>query len=142
MWCARIKQRGFTLLELLVVISLIGLLITIGSVSYTTGQKKSRDARRKGDMRAIQNGFEQFYAENLRYPKSETEGDSTVQGGLPQDPKNSGSYIYTFEYDVTDGVSYCACGLLESDAGNTTSLPTGTSCNYGTGDYFCVSNLQ
>lgn len=142
MWCARIKQRGFTLLELLVVISLIGLLVGIGSVSYTSAQKKSRDARRKGDMKAVQNGFEQFYAENLRYPKTSGEGDTAVVGGLPQDPKNSGSYVYTIEYDATAGAGYCSCGLLESDAGNASGLSGSTTCSYGTGDYFCVSNLQ
>lgn len=139
---ARIKRAGFTLLELLVVISLIGLLVAIGSVSYTTAQKKSRDARRKSDMKAVQNGFEQFYAENTRYPKTSGEGGGAMVGGLPSDPKNSGSYVYTLNYDAAAGTAYCGCGLLESDLGNASAVPTGTSCNWGTGQYFCVSNLQ
>src|SRR3989344_2881534 len=135
-------NRGFTLLELLVVISLIGLLVTIGSVSYTSAQKKSRDARRKGDMKAVQNGFEQFYAGNTRYPKTSGEGGGAMVGGLPTDPKNTGTYVYTFRYDATNGISYCACGLLETGSGNATSVPAGSSCNWGPGNYFCVGNLQ
>lgn len=120
----------------------MGLLVAIGSVSYTSAQKKSRDARRKGDMRAIQNSFEQFYGETTRYPQTAVEGATAMLGGLPSDPKNTGEYIYTINYDASEGTAYCACGLLESDAGNATALPSGTSCSYGTGDYFCASNLQ
>ena len=139
----RLKVRGFTLLELLVVISLIGLLVSIGAVSYTSAQKKSRDSRRKGDLKAIQNGFEQYYSENdASYPKTAAEAATAIVGGLPVDPKNSGTYVYTIQYDDVDGTAYCACGLLESDAGNATAVPVSTACSYGTGDYFCASNLQ
>lgn len=139
---ARIRQKGFTLLELLVVISLIGILVSVGSVSYTTAQKKSRDSRRKADMKAVQSGFEQFYADNTRYPQTSGEAGGAMVGGLPSDPKNSGSYVYTIQYDAVAGAAYCACGLLESDAGNVTAVPGSTSCSWGTGQYFCVSNLQ
>ena len=142
MWYARIKQRGFTLLELLVVISLIGLLVSIGAVSYTSAQKKSRDARRKGDLKALQNGFEQYFSANTAYPKDDTEAVAAVIGGLPTDPKNTGTTVYTINYDATDGAAYCICGLLESDSGNASGLPGGTTCSWGTGSYFCVSNLQ
>ena len=138
----RLKIRGFTLLELLVVISLVGLLVSLGAVSYIKGQKETRDVRRKGDLKAVQNGFEQFYSDNTRYPMNDTEAGTAVVGGLPVDPKNSGDYLYTIKYDEVDGVVYCGCGLLEADPGNSASLPAGASCNWGTGDYFCLSNLQ
>ena len=135
-------NRGFTLLELLVVISLVGFLVGLGAVSYSKAQKDTRDARRKGDMKAVQSGFEEFYGENTRYPKDETEADTAVIGGLPIDPKNSGDYAYEVKYDGTLGVAYCACSLLESATGNATALPSDTNCNWGEGSYFCVSSLQ
>jgi len=55
-------MTGFTLLEMLVVIGIIAILIGIGTVSYSTAQKKARDAKRKQDLNAIQNALEQYYS--------------------------------------------------------------------------------
>lgn len=137
-----VPTKGFTLLELLVVISLIGFLMGVGAVSYSKAQKDTRDARRKSDMKATQNGFEEFYGKNTRYPQNASEANTAIIGGLPADPKNNGNYVYTIGYDASEGLTYCACGLLESATGNATALPTGTNCNWGSGSYFCVSSLQ
>jgi len=61
-------KKGFTLIELLVVISIIGILISLGAVSFTTAQKKSRDTRRKSDMKQIQTALEQCYSLQASYP--------------------------------------------------------------------------
>jgi prepilin-type N-terminal cleavage/methylation domain-containing protein len=51
-------KKGFTLLELLVVIAIIGLVSTIVIVSLESTRRKSRDARRWSDIRAIQSAIE------------------------------------------------------------------------------------
>ncbi len=56
------KSIGFTLLELLVVISIISILVALGAASYSTAQKKGRDAKRKGDLRAVSAAMEQYYS--------------------------------------------------------------------------------
>jgi prepilin-type N-terminal cleavage/methylation domain-containing protein len=55
-------KKAFTLLEMLVVIGIIGILVGLGAVSYSTAQKKARDAKRKQDLKAIQNALEQYYS--------------------------------------------------------------------------------
>lgn len=55
-------KKAFTLLEILVVIGIIAIMIGMGTASYSTAQKKARDARRKTDLRTIQNALEQYYA--------------------------------------------------------------------------------
>jgi type II secretion system protein G len=60
--------RGFTLIELLVVISIIAVLTAIATVSYTNVQKKSRDGKRKADIRAIQQALAVFHQDKGRYP--------------------------------------------------------------------------
>ena len=131
-----IKQnnKGFTLLEILVVISIIGILIAIGASAYSTAQKKSRDARRTGDMKAMQNAFEQFYTVNdSEYDTCANMAAGFSSGILPADPKD-GAYPCDGDAD-----SYCTCAELESGTGNASN---GT-CSYSAGGaFFCVSNLQ
>lgn len=133
-------SHGFTLLELLVVIAIIGILISVGTASYSSAQKKSRDARRTSDMKVMQAGFEQYYADNTAYPTSAscTLSATYLPAGMPVDPKNTSPYVYTVT--CTDGSTYCACGRLE---GTTTGgNATATNCTFGAGNYFCVKNLQ
>ncbi|GIK83532.1 MAG: hypothetical protein BroJett025_01540 [Patescibacteria group bacterium] len=135
------ESKGFTLLEILVVISIIGILIALGASAYSTAQKKSRDARRQGDLKQIQNAFEQYYTTNSSaYTACATMDDIFPSGTRPSDPKG-GSWP---DYNCTQTAStYCVCAQLETTgAGNATSLGAGGTCAYGTGDYFCVSNLQ
>jgi len=61
---------GFTLVELLVVISIIGLLSSFAVVSLNTARAKARDALRKGDMAQIRTALNLYYDNNLRYPTS------------------------------------------------------------------------
>lgn len=118
------KNKGFTLLELLVVIGIIAILISLVSVSYSNAQKSSRDARRKQDLSIIQSAMEQYYTQNdYTYPDSTQCGSTTggnscsalssyVQGGVPTDPMNSGSYVYLYTTDA-DGTTYSVTATLE-----------------------------
>jgi len=130
------QKRGFTLFELLVVISIIGLLVAVGAVSYSSAQKRGRDAKRREDLQAVQKALEQYYvANNSQYIAGCNPGTEFLPGGLPSDPKG-GDYSYSYDCDSD---SYCICAKLENTGkGNATDA----SCSWGSGDYFCVSNLQ
>src|SRR3989344_7099926 len=52
----------FSLLELLVVISIVTILITLAMTSFATAGKKARDAKRKSDIKEIQTALEQYYS--------------------------------------------------------------------------------
>lgn len=62
---------GFTLVELLIVISIIAILTVIGLTTYAGVQKNARDARRKDDLRAIKVALELYYQTNKTYPVSD-----------------------------------------------------------------------
>lgn len=65
----KVNRHGFSLLEILVVISIIGILLAIAVSSYSNAQRKSRDARRKTDLKAIQQSAEQYYSVcGYKYP--------------------------------------------------------------------------
>lgn len=132
-------SAGFTLLEVLVVVAIIGILISIGTAAFTSAQKKSRDSRRQGDLRSIQSAFEQYYADNTGYPTSSSCSVSAtyLPAGIPKDPKTAVAYTITCD---ASGSSYCSCALLEgtTTGGNSTDA----TCTFGAGAYFCVKNLQ
>jgi len=62
------KQKGFTLVELLIVIIIIGILATLVIVTFTGVQAKARDSKRQTSIEAVDSHLEAFYAENGYYP--------------------------------------------------------------------------
>ena len=140
---SNVLQQGFTLLELLVVISIIGILVAAATASFSTAQKNSRDARRKSDLQAWQNGLEQYYADNNRYPYPDNSncdpGTNYLPTGIPQDPKNTAPYTYV-KNTCNSSTVYCICAELEKAAGGNASA---TNCTWSAGGKnFCIKNLQ
>jgi len=139
------RQKGFTLLELLVVISIIGILVVIGSVGFTAAQKRGRDARRRGDMKAWQDALEQTYAEETDYQGTGTSAtcqdsvDAHMNGVTPVDPKG-GTYVYVAS--CPDADSYCLCAQVEQDNGGNSNDAACDFDNSGDEDYYCKDNLQ
>ena len=69
MWAQR-KQSGFTIVELLIVIVVIGILAAITIVAYNSVQTRARDNIRKSDIAQLAKARESFYAVNGNYPMS------------------------------------------------------------------------
>lgn len=65
---AQKSKRGFTLIELMVAVSIVAILAAIGLASYSKSQIVARDSRRKQDLRSIQIALELFYQKNKQYP--------------------------------------------------------------------------
>ena len=143
------KQLGFTLFELLVSISIIGIMTALASIAYSGAQKKARDSRRIQDIKLIQTAAEQYYSQNTySYPTTYTDGavwtptsGTTILENYPSDPKGAAYGIYgcvaAFGCDAT---GYCVCALMENAANaNATS-----ACNFSVGakTHFCAKNQQ
>jgi len=73
------KNFGFTLMELLIVIAILGLLATIGLGSFRTSQMKGRDAQRKSDLSQIQKALEMYYNDYSGYPAAITGGSPLTE---------------------------------------------------------------
>lgn len=91
-----INQFGFTLLEVLVVLSVIGTIIAIGTVSYNQILITSRDSARKSDIQEISSALEQYKSNNVfgSYPIGLNSLLPTYITDIPKDPKISQDYTY------------------------------------------------
>ena len=62
------KSKGFTIVELLIVIVVIAILATLVIVTFTGIQQKARDSQRQTDINAVDSHVEAFYAQYGAYP--------------------------------------------------------------------------
>lgn len=62
------KQSGFTIVELLIVIVVIGILAALVVTTFTGIQQKARNTERQTDIKAIHGQVEAYYAQNGKYP--------------------------------------------------------------------------
>ncbi len=66
-----IRRRGFTILELLTIITIISILLGFALVSYSSSKRNSRDARRKSDVTTYANALQELYSvKNTLYQPS------------------------------------------------------------------------
>lgn len=68
MFSLKKRQSGFTIVELLIVIIVIGILATLVIVTFTGIQQKARDNQRQTDVAAVASHVEAFNAQNGYYP--------------------------------------------------------------------------
>lgn len=111
------KQRGFTIVELLIVIVVIGILAALVVTTFTGIQQKARNTERQTDIKAIHGQIEAYYAQNGSYPALGTQGsndginDSTWRAaqmkGLDaealQDPKGTSTTLLVTATDTAYG---------------------------------------
>ena len=107
------KSRGFTLIEILVVVAIIGILSSVILVGLGPTRARGRDARRIADLRQVQTGLELYFGKCGFYPGTATcTGSGAVPAGgwvglqtaltsagigisnIPDDPNSSLNYFY------------------------------------------------
>ncbi len=113
------QKKGFSLIEIMVAIAIIGVLSTISYTSFQQAQMRARDQTRKKDLRSMAVSLELYFTKNSRFPcagwrnsntnKTDWVADTVVSGitgctgtgtvslapefinTLPVDPLNSGT---------------------------------------------------
>lgn len=135
-------HKAFTLVELLVVVTIIALLTVVAALNYEKAKAKSRDAQRKSDLTKISMALESYKADNKQYIATNnvyilansTNMTPLTSGGYisstPTDPLNVDSYKYQYKSD-TDGSQYKLITLSE-----TITSDSDTHAQTKAGDYY------
>ncbi len=82
----RSGERGFSLIELLVVVTIIGILAGIALVNVSTAQRKAREAALKSNLHEMRKAIDNFYADKQRYPSDLNELVPNYLRRIPPDP--------------------------------------------------------
>lgn len=130
--------KGFTLVEILVAVTILSILTAVGITTYGSMQERARDAKRKLDIEAISQAFEVNY--NSKTGIYVTPAAEQFANKLFPNPPRSGDYKHALG---TDNYSFIACTKLEVGASTTAcDAPDKSTCGLTTGNqcYCCVSS--
>jgi len=105
------EEKGFTIVEMLVVIVVIGILVGISVISYNGIQQRSRDSERGSDVTQIKIALEKYYADKSRYPLNCAGSPCAVSAlsneltnymkTIPHDPKHAADSAADYQYVAT-----------------------------------------
>ncbi len=135
-------KKAFTLVEILVVVTIISMLASLAAISYSQFVKQSRDAKRKTDVEQIRAAIELYRNFNSAYPATLTFGTGDVSDGsatylskIANDPVTGYTYYYQ---SLSSNQDYLLCVNLENGGtavSGTVCGPSSLACNYCMGPY-------
>ena len=123
----RIKKTGFTLVELLVVISIIGVLTTLLMVNFVGSRERADDSKKIQNLNSLKNALRMYYNDNQIYP---TDKSILLGPGFSSYMSDLGDTGFT--YELLDGGEGF---LLKIALDNAVNIDTGASqlrCGVGT----------
>lgn len=151
------NRSAFTLVELLVVVTIIAIVSGISIFSVQGVRLSAQDDKRAADLRAIQSAFARYNADCFSYPLSWPAAGSTLTGDPSLSPSCASTNIYirdfpedpdparSYYYEVTDfvggkGISYILCAALTEDDDPTSDV-SGCDGSTDCGDRACNVKL-
>jgi len=113
------KKNGFSMIELLVVTTIMIVLTTIALVSYRAATQNARNSKRKADLETVRQALVLYRSDEGNYPITDnfTTMLSTITNYISAqniaDPKNVSPYLYEYS---SDGSTFTLTAYLEADA--------------------------
>ena len=99
-------NRGYTIIELVVVISVLAILITMAAFGTSTAIDRGRNSEAKSKLLAIKSALEKYYAKNNEYPSAESLANGGDGRNLSDAQYNTIASTLDISKDVLKGGSY------------------------------------
>lgn len=109
------NQKGFSLLELIVIVVIIGLLATIILAFMSGIRQRSRDTKRERDTHELRTALGLYATDKGRFPATLDELEPKYIPITPVDPRNTGTNIYEY-IPLSNGNSYTLTFCYEYSA--------------------------
>jgi type IV pilus assembly protein PilA len=120
-----LQSQGFTLVEMMIVVGIVGILAAVAIPNYLKYQEKARQAEAKIALAGI------FIAETSFYNEQGSYTNCLSNAGYQ--PINSFAQYYDEGFDKTNGVGATSCGPSGTVSCSLYSFTGGLSCAVGTG---------
>lgn len=89
------EEKGFTLIEIIIVFTLIGILVGLGLPQYTNSVKRAKETVLKEDLFQMRKLINQYYVDKGKYPLSlQTLVDEKYLISIPIDPMTKSSQTW------------------------------------------------
>jgi general secretion pathway protein G len=125
------KNKGFTLIELMIVIAIIGILATLAIPTYKYANIRAKEAVLKENLFRLRDTLDQFYADRGRYP--ETLEELVKEGYLrkiPLDPMTKTNDTWELIYEeLAEGEEDKIPGIFDVHSGSYDTALDGTIYN-------------
>ncbi len=127
---ARLRRtRGFTLIEMLIVMTLIIVLASVGLIAYQTSVRRGREAVLKEDLFRMRDALDQYYVDKGKYPSDLSELVSTNYiRRIPVDPMtNSAETWQTVQAETDPSNPTAEAGITDVKSGSEAAAIDGTN---------------
>lgn len=134
------KVNGFSLIEVLVAVSIVAVLFGLAITNYSAAQKSGRDTTRQTDLSNLQGVLERYKADKNYYPTAlPSPGTALTDGGsrtyltvTPADPLSDAAYDYQkYPADCDNSTTICTNYCLSTTFENkvVSPQPDYTACD-------------
>ncbi|MDP1743655.1 MAG: type II secretion system protein [Candidatus Amesbacteria bacterium] len=106
-------RKGFSLVELLVALSIMALIMGASLTAFEASKKSARDGKRKADLESIRSALEIYRSDNGGYPLTKNPLSPDFISTWPADPISTQSYVYTPATCTTTCKTYTLCATIE-----------------------------
>lgn len=126
----RARQLGFTLIELMVVISIIAILLSVAVISYRQSVLHAKESVLKQDLRELRDGIDAYTYDKKKAPQSL---DDLVSAGylksIPKDPITGQSNWEVVQEDVMQSLDQTEPGIDDVHSASQAASSEGTPYN-------------